>query len=434
MTPMSATRLPAFLSRAAVSAVVLVCALAMALAGASQSEAKPSDSELAQSLAAELAEQGIEVDNVSSCRPQNGGDVYICKWRAEGFFPGEVPYLCAGRSRFHVKSNSWDIGGCHNRLEPQVPLQAEPGPHPQFGFNEDWHANLGKLDELADTGANVARTGLYWEAVDHSGWGTFDAMYQDMLARGVRPLWVIQAAPCWAQGKKCRQGSHPSEDHYGEFAAFAAQAAQRYPQSLGIEVWNEPNYDIYWGGAADPQAYGRMVAAVVPAVKAANPAMPVVTAGLSPHINSEKDAMAYKKFLRRAYRTGGPQMADAIGAHPYPNRLYTQDYLGNVRTHLFRYESVMGQNGDGDKPIWVTETGISTAGNEAFTEEHQAEGLARIYTQFLRIANVPVVVFHRFVDQPDSSKDNERGYGVLNGGGGRKAAYCAIAQARGESC
>ena len=247
-------------------------------------------------------------------------------------------------------------------------------------------------------------------------------MYQQLLARGIRPLWVIQAAPCWAQGKQCRQGSDPSEDHYDEFAAFAAQAAQRYPEALGIEIWNEPNYDIYWGGDADPKSYGRMVAAVVPAVKAANPAMPVVTAGLSPHINSEKDAMAYKKFLRRAYATGGPQLADAIGAHPYPNRLYSQDYLGNVRTHLFRYQGVMGQNGDGDKPIWVTETGISTAGKEAFTEEHQAEALARIYTQFRRIANVPVVVFHRFVDQPDSPRDGERGYGVLNGGGGPKAA------------
>jgi polysaccharide biosynthesis protein PslG len=420
--------------RAGTALAVALCALVAALALAPPGAAKPSDKELAQSLAAELAEQGIQVGNVSSCRPKRGGDVYVCKWRAEGFFPGEVPYLCAGRSKYRVKSNSWKIGGCHNRLEPQVPLLAEPGPHPQFGFNEDWHANVGKLDELAVTGANVARTGLYWEAVDHSGWGTFDSMYQQMLVRGIRPLWVIQAAPCWAQGNNCKQGSHPSAEHYDEFASFAAQAAQRYPQALGIEVWNEPNWKVYWGGDPDPQAYGRMVAEVAPAVRAANPGMTVVTAGLSPHINSEKDAMAYKKFLRRAYATGGPQLADAIGAHPYPNRLYGQDFLGNVRTHLFRYQAVMNQNGDGATPIWVTETGISTTGKEAFTEEHQAEGLARIYTQFRRIANVPVVVFHRFVDQPSSAKDNERGYGVLNGGGGRKLAYCAVAAARGAGC
>ena len=431
MTQIPAKRSP---HRAATALAALLCALVAALALAPAGGAKPSDQELASSLAQQLAEQGIQVDNVSSCRPKNGGDVYLCKWRAEGFFPGEVPYLCAGRSKYRVKSNTWDIGGCHNRLEPQVPLTAEPGPHPQFGFNEDWHTNVGKLDELAATGANIARTGLYWEAVDHSGWGTFDAMYQEMLARGIRPLWVIQAAPCWAQGDNCKQGSHPSPEHYDEFASFAAQAAQRYPQALGIEVWNEPNWKVYWGGDPDPQAYGRMLAEVAPAVHAANPQMPVVMAGLSPHISSEKDAMAYKKFLRRAYATGGPQLADAIGIHPYPNRRYTQDYLGNVRTHLFRYESVMGQNGDGAKPIWVTETGISTAGKDAFTEDHQAEGLARIYNQFLRIEGVPVVIFHRFVDQPNSSKDNERGYGVLNGDGGRKPAYCAVATARGSGC
>lgn len=426
-----------FLGRVAPAAALLLALAAVALVGAAASEAKPSDAELAQSLAQELAEQGINVDNVSSCRPDNGGGVYICKWRAEGFFPGEVPYLCAGRSRYNVQQGTWNLGGCHNRLEPQVPLLSE-APHPSFGFNDDWHQQTAKIDAAAGVGADVLRTGLFWDAVEqHPGsydWGTFDNLYSQMLAQGVRPLWVLYSAPCWAQAKKCRQGGHPTDEHYDEFAAFAAQAAQRYPQALGVEVWNEPNYDIYWGGDADPQSYGRMVAAVAPAVHAANPGMPVVTAGLSPHINSEKDAMAYKKFLRRAYDTGGLQLADAIGAHPYPNRLYNQDYLGNVRTHLFRYESVMGQNGDAAKPIWVTEAGITTAGKEAFTAEHQAEGLAKMYTQFRRIENVPVVIFHRFVDQPGSPREGERGYGVVDAGGGRKPAYCALAEAREVAC
>jgi len=422
----------------ALAGTTLLAAVAAALLSAAETHAKPSDSELAQSLKDELAQQGIEVDNVSSCRPRNGGKAYICKWRAHGLFPGEVPYLCAGRSRYNVKKHDWLLGGCHNRLEPEVPLLPEPGPHPYFGYNEDWHHNVGKLDELAAGGADVARTGLFWDAVERDpgsfDWGTFDSLYSQMLSRGIRPLWVVQAAPCWAQSKKCNQGGHPGEEHYDDLAAFAAQAAQRYPEALGIEVWNEPNYDVYWGGDADPQSYGRMVAAVAPAVHAANPAMPVVTAGLSPHISSEKDAMAYKKFLRRAYRTGGPQLADAIGAHPYPNRLYDQDYLGNVRAHLFRYESVMQKAGDAGTPIWVTEVGITTAGKEAFTPEHQAEGLANIYSQFRRIENVPVVIFHRFLDQPDAAAEGEHGYGVLNGGGTQKPAYCAVAQAREVSC
>lgn len=427
-----------FLGGVVPAALALLAATAIALLGAASSAAKPSDAELAQSLTAELAEQGIEVDNVSSCRPANGGKVYICKWRAEGFFSGEVPYLCAGRSKYNVKKQRWNLGGCHNRLEPQVPLLPAAGPHPAFGFNEDWHQNTGKVDELAAIGANVARTGLFWDAVERNpgsfDWGTFDGLYSQMLSQGIRPLWVLYSAPCWAQAKKCKQGGHPSAEHFDEFAAFAAQAAQRYPEALGLEVWNEPNYDSFWGGDADPQSYGQMVAAVAPAIHSANPEMSVVTAGLSPHINSEKDAMAYKKFLRRAYATGGPQLADAIGAHPYPNRLPNQDYLGNVRTNLFRYESVMGQNGDADKPIWVTETGISTAGKEAFSPEQQADGLARMYSQFRRIENVPVVIFHRFVDQPGSPREGERGYGVLSGDGGRKPAYCALAAVREVSC
>lgn len=420
------------------AAFALLAAIAIALLGAAATAAKPSDAQLVKSLKQELAQQGIKVDNVSSCRPRRGGSVYLCKWRAEGFFPGEVPYLCAGKSKYNVHKHRWNLGGCHNRLEPRVPLLPDAGPHPAFGFNEDWHHNTGKIDDAAAIGANVLRTGLFWDAVERNpgsfDWSTFDSLYAQFLSQGIRPLWVLYSAPCWAQAKKCKQGGHPTPEHYDEFAAFAAAAAQRYPEALGLEVWNEPNYDIYWGGKADPQSYGRMVATVAPAVHAANSAMPVVTAGLSPHIKSDRDAMAYKKFLRRSYATGGPQLADAIGAHPYPNRRYNKDFLGNVRTHLFRYDSVMGQNGDAAKPIWVTEAGISTAGKEAFTSQHQADGLARMYTQFRRIDNVPVVVLHRFVDQPGSPRAGERGYGVLNGNGSRKPAYCALAAARGVDC
>ena len=162
--------------------------------------------------------------------------------------------------------------------------------------------------------------------------------------------------------------------------------------------------------------------------------MPVVSGGLSPHINSEGDAMGYEQFLRLAYETGGPQEADAIGSHPYPQRSYTDDYLGNIRMKLFRYRQVMGEFGEGAKPIWVTETGTSTTEDDGFNADQQADALAHMYTQFRRIENIPVVIYHRFVDQPGHPKANERGFGVLEAGGIRKPAYCAVAAARERPC
>ena len=427
-----------------VAILLVVVALCVALAAPAQgdndNDPKYSDKRLSKWLKNELRSAGLEPKGISSCRPKRGKKVMVCKWRAKGVFPGEIPYECAGKARFTVKKKQWAIDPCNNINEPMIPLKAEAGPHPLFGYNEDWLHELGKLDVLAGSGANVARTGLYWDAVQPTSvnthnWATFDGMYASMLARGIRPLFILSAAPCWAQSGSCRQGAHPSPEYYDELGSFAARAAQRYPQAAGIEVWNEPNYEIYWGGQPDPESYGEMLKAVVPAIKAANPSMTVVTAGLSPHINDDADAIAYETFLRRAYATGGPQLADAIGTHPYPNRRYVEDYLGNIRVNLFRYLRVMSEFGEENKPMWVTETGVSNEGDEGFDLQQQADALAQIYNLMRRIDHeIPVVVFHRFVDQPGSPRIKEQGYGVVSGNGNLKPAYCAVAAVRERPC
>jgi hypothetical protein len=400
---------------------------------------KYTDDRLKKMLKNELRDLGLSPKGASSCRPKLGGRVMVCKWRAKGLWPGEVAYECKGKARLVVQGKEWKVDPCVNLIEPMVPLLPFPGPHPKFGYNEDWHQHPGKLDMLAGGGGEIARTGMFWDAVEPldpmgRNWPTFDALYAQMLARGIRPLWVLQAAPCWAQSGACVPGSHPAPDYYDEFAKFAVRVAQRYPQALGLEVWNEPNFRPYWHGDPDPQAYGQMFDVVESAVHEAAPNMPVITAGLSPNINTDGEAMAYEDFLRQAYATGGLSGADAIGAHPYPNRNYANDYLGNVRINLYRYLRVMDEFGDGGKPIWVTETGTSTEGDDGMNAEQQADALAKMYTIFRRIENIPVVIFHRFVDQAGAAKINERGFGVVNSDGSPKPAYCSVAAAREHPC
>ncbi len=433
-----------FLGRAALALAVLALAvLALAFASTAAADGKDprfSDKRLAKWLKNELRTSGLEPKGVSSCRPKGGKKVMVCKWRAAGVWPGEISYECAGKARLKVSSKRWVIDACSNNKEPMMPLNSEVGPHPLFGYNDDWIQQQGRLGQLASSSADVARTGLYWDAVQPTGfdvrvWGLFDALYAQMIARGIRPLFVLYAAPCWAQSGSCRQGAHPAPEYYDELADFAARAAERYPQAVGIEVWNEPNYEIYWGGQPDPEAYGEMLKAVVPAIKAANPDMPVITAGLSPHQHDVNDAMAYETFLRRAYATGGPQLADGIGTHPYPLRQYHEPFLDAIRIDLYRYYRVMSEYGEEWKPMWITETGVSNDGEEDYSEEQQADALARMYTMIRRIAHpIPFVGYHRFADQPGHSRVKEQGYGVVAGNGEPKQAFCAVAAARDRPC
>jgi polysaccharide biosynthesis protein PslG len=430
------------LAAAALPALALTFALALpdSTNAADEKDPRYSDQRLAKWLKKELRGGGLKPKGVSSCHPKRAKKVLVCRWRAKGFLPDGTPYECAGRARFTVKKKQWAIDPCDNLKEPMMPLRAAPGPHPLFGFNEDWNLNLDKLDLISGTGANIARQGLFWDAVERDpgtgyDWSEMDAIYHGFLARGIRPLWVLYAAPCWAQSGSCRTGAHPAEQFYDEFAAFAAAAANRYPEAVGFEIWNEPNYRIYWGGDPDPESYARMIQAVAPAIKAADPTVPVLTAGLSPHIDTEANAMAYAEFLRRVYDSGAPGYTDAIGAHPYPNRRYSEDYLGNIRVNLYRTFDIMQSHGEASKPIWVTETGVSNAGDESFTPDQQAEALAKIY-ELIRLVDhdIPVVVFHRFSDQPGHPRVDERGYGVVTGSGQPKPAYCAVAAARERPC
>lgn len=419
--------------------IVVLGGLLVLPTAAHAAKTRYSDRQLERSLRAQLrSKEDLTPTRVSRCGPRRHARVYVCRWEAAGLFPGEVPYECSGKARFLTAKKKWRVDECVNQLEPMVPLLPEPGPHPVFGFNDEWGADPqynGRINLLPAAGADVARLTVRWDSVNAAPgsyfWLFYDYIYSQLLDRGIRPLIVVSSAPCWAQAGECVPLGHPSADNYDELAVFSAMVAQRYGEAIGIEVWNEPNLAKFWGGQPDPNAYSEILKQVIPAIHAANPGMPAITAGLVPNGQSDPTAYSPEDFLRQAYAAGGPQLADAIGAHPYPFRSYGNDFLGAIRIELFRYLRVMAEFGDAAKPIWATEVGV--ANDEGYDFDQQADALARIYVMFRRIANIPVVIFHRFVDRGDAV-DKERSYGVVAADGNPKPAYCAVAAARQTPC
>ena len=403
-------------------------------------------------LKKELRERGLNVKNVSRCRQK--GNRFNCRWWAKGRGPGGVPYDCRGRATYFVRTKKWRISKCASIKEKQIPLTQNPGPHPEFfGYNEDWGSRSTKyFDLLAGSGAGVARQILGWSTVQPNrktfNWDHYDGIYRKLLDRGMRPLWILFNSPCWAQKDKraCRRGNSklsPARGHYDDFARFAAAAAERYPMAAGLEVWNEPNYRLFWGGKPSPRAYAALFKKAVAAIRAANAAMPVLTAGLSPHHTDSRKAMGYPKFLTRLYRSGAAKLADMIGIHPYPSIKYNGGYIDRLRVHLARVDKVMRKRKDADRPIAVTEVGVSTSGSDRYKRRQQAKALADIYTTLRRVPptssgapRIPVVVIHRFRDEPNPGHlgPNEPGFGVVDSKGRRKPAYCAVAKAAGSPC
>jgi len=388
---------------------------------------------------------GIEVLKISRCGPKKRKgrldfSKWICEWRAEGVWPGEVPYHCAGRAVYKRQRRSWNVEPCRNRMQPMAPLLATPNPPPTYGFNDDWIFQAPKaFDLLAQSGAQVARTSLDWSGVEGQrgsyDWFGSDRMYERLRARGMRPLWTVVGSPCWAQPNPgaCANGDNqmrPAPQYYDEMAQFAVAAAKRYPDAIGIEVWNEPNYPRFWGTWPEPDQYAKMLKTVAGALHAQVPGMPVISGGVSPHADTDQNAIGFSNYLERLYALGAAQQADAIGVHPYPGVGPAQDYIGDVRVFLGKIQRVMARAGDAATPMWATEFGVSTAGPHAFEPGHQGRALGELYELLRRVDRVDVALVHRFVEHPQLG-GREGGFGIVTQNLVPKPAFCELARLRG---
>jgi hypothetical protein len=175
----------------------------------------------------------------------------------------------------------------------------------------------------------------------------------------------LDSLPAWAAEEAAAgQVDNLSDD----YAAFAARVAQRYQgQVRGYIVWNEPNLAKEWGGQRpDPAAYTELLQRAYEAIKAADPEATIVSAGLAPTNHQDAEAMDDRVFLEAMYQAGAGAYFDALGAHPYGFAYPPDDprgaHDGLNLARLLDLRAIMEAHGDGDKPIWVTELGWTTAG------------------------------------------------------------------------
>ncbi|MGI8460515.1 MAG: hypothetical protein ACR2OC_02595 [Solirubrobacterales bacterium] len=335
------------------------------------------------------------------------------------------------------------IGANHGRAEAALSAAKS---HPLFGFNEDWVTHEKRISFVARGGADTIRAVISWSEVEpRQGvfrWNRYDRMYGRMLKNGTKPLWVLSDAPCWAREltrERCREeglpGHPPAESRVTEFALFAAYVAQRYPEAVAIEAWNEPNLHSFWNPSPDPERAARLTAWANAGVDVVDREMPVVLGGLAPVLESVPDEqIKYTSFIRRAYAAVGIGHWDAVAIHPFPSFQKSTHYLREIEAHLDRVRSALRQSRAAGTDIWVTEIGLSTEGLRPYSGEEQAKGLVRIYRGLAAMKDVPAVIVHRLIDQPRGEKTAESGWGIIRRSGSIKPAYCALAEERGMEC
>ena len=309
------------------------------------------------------------------------------------------------------------------------------GAQPVFGYTDDWSTNLGLLGQARATGAGSVRVFASWSGIEWNrgqySWAGLDAVVANAQALGMRPVLVALDAPPWARAGGCPSGSPtggctyaPAKAYDADWARFVRALASRYPNALGLEVWNEPNALHFFAPRVDPARYTELLKEAYGAVNAVAPQLPVVSGGLSGIEASDANGVADATFLSGMYRAGARSAMDAIGYHSYPGN---HPLLGDFYAGMDRVRSTRNANSDNRKPIWVTEFGISTAtvsGREPVDENEQAAALRAAYCAANGMSDVPVMLVFRLRDTGGSGWLDR--LGVLRSNGLLKPAAGAL--------
>jgi hypothetical protein len=240
----------------------------------------------------------------------------------------------------------------------------------------DWRDAVGlRVEEQLDFA--WVKVQLPWEDLQPNGptdfgesFQRFEQYIQYADREGLNILISVAKAPAWARSNQNEDGPPDDPQVLANFMTFLLD---KLPMIDAIEVWNEPNLQREWQGTLpfNGAGYMRLFTPSYQAIKAANPSVIVITAGLAPTGNNP-GSRDDREYLREMYNNGLAQYADvAIGVHPYgwanaPDSQCCGSRGWDDDPHFFfldtlrDYRQMMQSFGHTTQELWATEFGWPT--------------------------------------------------------------------------
>jgi hypothetical protein len=234
-------------------------------------------------------------------------------------------------------------------------LMIAPAAHAaQPGVNIAGFPSTADLDQAQSLGAKYVRV-FALRSQYPAGVAAFQNVVTQARARQLQVVFVLTG-----QG----DGASTSPADFANFAGGFAASMNAVGGAAAYEIWNEEDETDFWGAAVDAGHYAAILEAAYPRIKAADPGATVL---LGPLTGNNYN------FLGQVYAAGGGGSFDAASVHTDtaclvdpPSSFYRED--GNVARFSFlgfrTVHDVMAANGDGAKPIWMTELGWTTTSSQ----------------------------------------------------------------------
>lgn len=254
---------------------------------------------------------------------------------------------------------------------------------------------------LLESGAQWVRAEIDWRRVEPENtnpptynWDYVDRTLRAVLDTCVNMIVTHEYNPDWAA-----TSPHGPVDRVpvSRMADYLAAFAERYdgdgfndapgsPMVRYFELYNEP--DATGPGinrwAHHGAEYAQMLATVYPAMKAANPDVQVVFAGIAYDWFEDLGGPFVRHFLDDVLAAGGGAHFDVMNFHVYPP--FAGNWTTNGGPGLYeKTQAVRAKLAEYgvNKPIVITEAGHHSNANApiAGSPEHQVKNLVKLYTQ-----------------------------------------------------
>lgn len=286
-------------------------------------------------------------------------------------------------------------------VPPKVAAQASSFPYTEvnpYGANtflskevEDWKrektvammadAGLGWMKQQFPWSEIEPKPGRFWDdKFNQNSWDKYDRIVSLAEQYGLRVIARIDNTPDWARGPNTSPQTPPAD--FDRFAEFVAAFIQHYQGRVQyLQIWNEPNLSVEWGGTLDPVAYATMLRKVYVRAKAVDPNVVILSAPLAQTTEQSDRGLDDLLFLQQLYDAGfrdsfDIMMANGYGFNQPPDAPPDPGQLNLRRVELER--AVMERNGDAAKPVWLNEYAWNAAPTDIpsqwrqVTEEQQA--------------------------------------------------------------
>jgi hypothetical protein len=235
---------------------------------------------------------------------------------------------------------------------------------------EEWKVQR-TLQLVREMGADTIVEYFPWAYYENSQ-GDFDFSHPDLVIdhaenQGLTVIARLGLVPAWARPKPsvlATTDTYIDAGHYADFAQYVARFVARYRGRIKyIIIWNEPNLSLEWGyQPVDPAGYVALLKLAYMAAKQANPDIRVLAGALAPTLEPAGSPWGLNDldYLQQLYDAGFAKYYDILAVHAYglgypPDEPPAPELLNFRRTELVR--QTMRKNGDGAKPIIITESG-----------------------------------------------------------------------------